>query len=183
MNILSKIFKHKSICKLNKCDYCDLQRTIQPITKQQIKEIDKWFSGIHCLYKARLIPHKYSKSILFPEQTTSYCLINSKYWHKKQIKCPFWQATIGANPDSAITIHLTRKILKLTNWIFALTIIMAFIASASLLLSLYWCSRALGEDNKKYTSQPTYQQKSTIQNYPFILMPAQEGKHLHKKTP
>lgn len=105
--------KRKPIIKLNKCDYCDLNRTVQPTTKQQIEELDKWFKDIDYLYKAKLIPHKYSKSILLPEQTTSYCLISSKYWYKKTKKCPFWQATIGANPDSAISIHLTRKILKI----------------------------------------------------------------------
>jgi hypothetical protein len=134
---LFKIIPCKPICNLNKCDYCDLQRTIHPTTKQQIEKLDKWFADINCLYNAKLIPNKYSKSILLPEQTTSYCLINSKYWHKKHKKCPFWQATIGASPDSAMTIHLTRTILRLTLWIFGLSVLMVLIALASFFSSMW----------------------------------------------
>jgi len=136
MKILSKIFKQKSKCKLNKCDYCDLQRTIHPKSGQQVKEIDQWFSDIHCLYKAALIPHKYSKAILIPENTTSYCLINSKYWHKrraKQVKCPFWQSTVGSSPSSAISLHHSRETKKMTRAILWLTWLMVAIAIFSII--------------------------------------------------
>ena len=134
MNILSKIFRQKSECNLNKCDYCDLQRTIQPITGLQVKQTDQWFSDINCLYKANLIPHKYSKAILIPEDTTSYCLINSKYWHKKKkhVKCPFWQATVGSSPSSAMSLHHSRQTKKMTKAIYILTAVMAFYAVLSI---------------------------------------------------
>jgi len=56
-NSIHKLFKIMSCANLNKCDYCDLQRTIHPTTKQQIEKLDKWFADIDYLYKAKLIPN------------------------------------------------------------------------------------------------------------------------------
>jgi hypothetical protein len=111
----------KTETKLNKCDYCDLQRTIQPTTQKEVIAVDKWFGNIDELYKAKLIPHKYSKAILIPENTTLYCLINSKYWHTKKKKCPYWQATVGSTPSGALSLYYTRATTLLTAAIYLLT--------------------------------------------------------------
>ena len=129
------MFFSKKKTNLNKCDYCDLHRIIQP-RHDEIQSLDKWFSDIHELYQASLIPHKYSKRILIPENTTSYCLINSKYWHNKNKKCPYWQATVGSSSDAAMSLHYTRQTKKLTSSIYILTAIMAILAIHPWLLTI-----------------------------------------------
>ena len=125
MNILN-IFRKKSKTKLNKCDYCDLYQTLKPKKSGEVVKIDKWFSDINELYKLNIIPHRYSKSIDLSSGETSYCLINSLYWRNKQKRCPHWQATVNADPSSAISLHQARQTNRLSKVMFWLVLVLGF---------------------------------------------------------
>ncbi len=123
--------------KNNRCDLCALR-----VIFDQEKVSEDFFADLNRLMDKKIIENVYNRHISLnigkegAEGKSEMCAVNSRYFWKKEEKCPDFILNTGMAVTDALSINLSRKNIELAIGIKRLTWFIAFLTVAILFLTI-----------------------------------------------